>query len=103
MCGIAKSAETFLGVQSKGVNTPGAELGLSETLKPSCPRDNHHTKYEARGIQWKAATNDHVQSMAPPNHCNFQGAASALRLRERVFHRGKCSGTGPGSSTSPSV
>lgn len=43
---------------------------LSKTLKPICPRDNHLMNYEAKGIYWKATSEDYIQTMAS-YHCNF--------------------------------
>jgi len=48
------------------------ELVLSEKLRPICPRDNHRMKYEAKGIHWKAASEDCAQTMAS-YLCNFEG------------------------------
>jgi hypothetical protein len=50
------------------------EVVLSRSLRPICPRDNHRMKYEAKGIQWKTASDDQIQTMAS-YHCNFEGCS----------------------------
>ena len=50
------------------------ELALSATLRPICPRHRHPMRYEAKGIRWKPATEDHVQTM-PSYHCSFEGCS----------------------------
>jgi hypothetical protein len=50
------------------------EPALSATLRPICPRHRHPMRYEAEGIRWKPATEDHIQTMAS-YHCNFGGCS----------------------------
>jgi hypothetical protein len=67
---------------------------LSKTLKPICPRDNQPMNYEAKGIYWQSASEDHIQTMAS-YHCNFMGCGvrydhmngyfTVLKVPERPF------------------
>jgi hypothetical protein len=51
------------------------ENELSTSLDPVCPRDDHHMKYEAKGISWKAAPSDKTPQHLPSYHCNFVGCS----------------------------
>lgn len=61
------------------------EYTLSRALAPRCPRDNHPMNYEAKGISWKARSDDQTPQTLASYHCNFEGCRVRYDLLNGYF------------------